>query len=375
MTHRKIVFRANIAFAALLCTSTLIARPSSADPGTKPEEALPGYDSQPIDWEVYKPLWLDNYQSLSPKEARRDAVDENLATKFLDETSRNWAAKNGCGTCHTNIPYLMTRPLITASPEGDTTMATVRKAMAESYKTNASSALRAFFAAPAAASVAVNDGLTTGKMSSEALELFDATWKLQHEDGNWQYPLDHMLPFLERERRYVAYLVALGVGYLPNDYVKQPQPQQGISRLMTFIRRNMPDKPHDQAVILWADAKLPDLLTDEEKTQYQQKLIGLQNEDGGWTLHALGKWPRHDGPENDANGPSDSYATGLAAVALCASGYDKQQPQVGRAVDWLEENQRVSGRWYTRSTYSDEFKGYVSNMATAYAMMALKICH
>lgn len=332
------------------------------------------YDQAPLHWDIYKVLWLDDYQPSSPNEARLPALDEKQATSFLDETSLKWAAKNGCGTCHTNIPYLMARPLISRDDEAMKTMATVKKAMVESYRKNSRAPLRAFHAAPAAAAAAVNDGLTTGKISDETRELFDATWDLQSESGNWEYPLQDMLPFVERERRYVAYLVALGVGYLPKDYLETPKAREGVRKLFSFVKKNMPDKPHDKAVILWTSEKTSGLLSSNEKKNYKELLLSLQRPDGGWTLSTLGKWPRHDGPFDRADDPSDGYATGLVATALCSSGFDRRDPQIARALQWLKENQRVSGRWFTRSTYSDQFKGYVSNMATAYAMMAFKRC-
>jgi squalene-hopene/tetraprenyl-beta-curcumene cyclase len=88
----------------------------------------------------------------------------------------------------------------------------------------------------------------------------------------------------------------------------------------------------------------------------------------------MGTWPRHDGAPNDPHGPSDGYATSLAALALCESGYGKSTAPLRSAIAWLERNQRASGRWFTRSTYSDRFRNYLSNMATAYAIMALDSC-
>lgn len=348
--------------------SALLAAPEAATPA--PQQ----YDAAPLRHEIYEPLWLKNYVNSDPSEPRLPSFDQAKAADFLDATSRKWAAQNGCGTCHTNIPYMIVRPKMLRTPEGEEVMAAVRKGMVRFYRENATAPLRAFYAAPAAASLAVNDALTTGKMSDETRELFHAAWKLQSPEGNWQYPLDNMLPFLERERRYVAYLFAMGAGYLPEQYKRTPEAKVGLGRLQSFIRKNMPDKPHDRAVLLWASAKSPYLLTKAEKNSYQSELLGLQNSDGGWTLPALGTWPRHDGAPNDPMGPSDGYATGLAATALCSSGFNRHDHHIVRAVAWIKQNQHQSGRWYTRSTYSNQFKGYVTNMATAYAMMALTVC-
>jgi hypothetical protein len=106
----------------------------------------------------------------------------------------------------------------------------------------------------------------------------------------------------------------------------------------------------------------------------EKDLLKLQNADGGWTLPALGRWPRHDGAPNDPKGPSDGYATGLTTMTLCEAGYRLQDRPIRNAIAWIETHQRTSGRWFTPSTYSDQFKNYLSNMGTAYAIMALKSC-
>jgi hypothetical protein len=102
--------------------------------------------------------------------------------------------------------------------------------------------------------------------------------------------------------------------------------------------------------------------------------LKLQNADGGWTLPALGRWPRHDGATNDPKGPSDGYATGLTTMALCEAGYGLGDRPIRNAIAWIETHQRTSGRWFTPSTYSDQFKNYLSNMGIARAIMALKSC-
>src|SRR5262249_50740480 len=97
-------------------------------------------------------------------------------------------------------------------------------------------------------------------------------------------------------------------------------------------------------------------------------------EDGGWALPSLGAWPRHDGAPNDPGSDSDGYATSLAVLALCQRGYSVKDVPVRRAVAWIQQHQRISGRWYTRSLYSERFQNYLSNMGTAYAVMALSTC-
>jgi hypothetical protein len=183
-----------------------------------------------------------------------------------------------------------------------------------------------------------------------------------------------MLPFLERDQYYVSLLVALGVGYAPGHYYETPAAHDGFVKLQSFLRNNIPQNAHERAVLLWASVRTPGLLSAHEQARIGKDLLKLQNDDGGWTLPALGRWPRHDGATNAPKGPSDGYATGLTTMTLCEAGYGLQDRPIQNAIAWIETHQRTSGRWFTPSTYSDQFKNYLSNMGTAYAIMALKSC-
>ncbi len=268
----------------------------------------------------------------------------------------------------------MARPLFSTDRAARESMKTVRTAMVRYSRAHAKEPLNAFFTAPAAASLAINDVLTTGAMCPESRELLAATWRLQSDDGSWHYPTDDMVPYLERQQKYVAYFIAVGVGYLPPEYVAGEAARLGIQKLIGFVRANMPGNAHDQAVVLWASARTKGLLTTEEVESYKALLLRLQRPDGGWTLPSFGRWLRHDGPPNDPGGSSDGYATGLVLTALCASGYDSTDARIVQGLSWIESHQRSSGRWFTRSTYSDNLQGYLTTMATAYALMGIKLC-
>ncbi|MFL6631637.1 MAG: hypothetical protein ACJ8HJ_04875 [Massilia sp.] len=329
----------------------------------------------PFDREMYEKIWLDDYPPSDPAEPKLTRIDEAKAVQFLDRVSLNWARKNGCGTCHTNVPYLMARPLTAPSAERDSALAKVREGIVRYLQAPDEHNLRAFYVAPAAAAIAIQDAETAGTMSRESMTLFDELWTLQQADGSWTYSTKGLLPFLERDRRYVADLVALGAGYLPADYRQSDKPQQALRQLLGFYQRNPPAKPHDEAMLLWASVRWPELLSAQQKAQYGEHLLRLQKDDGGWNLYTLGTWPRLDGAPSDASGGSDGYATGLVLTALCTAGYDgTHRASIDRGLAWIRDNQRVSGRWYTRSTYSDRLKGYTTNLATAYAIMALKTC-
>lgn len=77
----------------------------------------PVYDQAPVNWDLYQKLWLKDLPRATPDEALLNIYNEEKAKDFLDDTALKWARQNGCGTCHTTIPYLMARPVIGTSTD------------------------------------------------------------------------------------------------------------------------------------------------------------------------------------------------------------------------------------------------------------------
>jgi squalene-hopene/tetraprenyl-beta-curcumene cyclase len=47
-------------------------------------------------------------------------------------------------------------------------------------------------------------------------------------------------------------------------------------------------------------------------------------------------------------------------------------PALTKSLDWLRNNLRESGRWFTQSVNADHAH-YITNAGTGYALMALKV--
>jgi len=70
----------------------------------------------------------------------------------------------------------------------------------------------------------------------------------------------------------------------------------------------------NRIVVLWASAKLPGLLSNQEKRRLVESIVKQQQPDGGWNLARLGTWQRSDHTPQQTE--SDGYATGLVTLAL-----------------------------------------------------------
>lgn len=167
--------------------------------------------------------------------------------------------------------------------------------------------------------------------------------------------------------------MAVGLSYAPDKYVQTDEAKAGLAKLRAYLAENPPPNAHHRAWLLWASVRLDGLLTPAQQKQTIQELRDLQKPDGGWSLPSLGDWEGYDGRDNDTGAPSDGYGTGLVVLVLREAGLAKDDPAIVRGVRWLKSNQRVSGRWWTRSLNTDKAH-YISHAGTAYAVMALARC-
>ena len=337
---------------------------------------VPAYDTAPVDWAAERKMLVPGLPRATAAEPFAAGFSARRAETFLDDVAVRWTRHNKCGSCHTNISYLMARPQ-SDSGKPIAAVAEVRSSLLafadETWRGN--SDLKTFMLAPIAGALSINDGLSGTAPDLQLLQLLDRLWSVQDPRGGWYYHTNETLvPFLERNRYYTSLLVAVGAGYIAGRYEATPLRREGLARLTAFLHREMPDNLHERAVLLWGSARTPGLLAPPERASIRRALLAKQNRDGGWTLAGLGTWPRHDGVGSGEHGPSDSYATALAALALCESGSAGGDRPIERARGWLATHQRQSGRWYMRSTFSDRFDNYISNMATSYALMARRSC-
>src|SRR5262245_56036276 len=293
------------------------------------------------------------------------------AAEFLDGVGLNWTREKQCGTCHTNYPYLLGRAALPGP------------------KSEAADEVRRFFEGRAAnwdkakprwdtevvataSTLAIHDSLTTGKLHPVTKSALDRMWTLQRPDGSWNW-LKCDWPPQEHDDYFGAAYAALGVGLAPDGYASGESARAGLEKLRNYFRTHQPPDLHHRTWLLWASAKLPGLMTDDDRHSAVKELKALQRDDGGWSLPSLGDWKRRDGSANDKSAGSDGYATGLVVYVLLQSGVKKDDEAVKRGAAWLRAHQTESGRWFTRSLNNDKAH-YITNAGTALAVLALSAC-
>ncbi len=311
----------------------------------------------------------------SPEEPIRPKASLKQAATFLDSVALDWTRQRKCGTCHTNYPYMMARPILkeTAAPA----MAEIRAFFEDrvAHWDDADQKAKPRWDAEVvstAEALAFNDAATSGKLHPRTREALDRVWKVQKPDGGFDW-LKCGWPPYEHDDYHGAIVAALAVGHAPEAYAETPAAREGVKRLRGYFSKNPPPSFHHRVMLLWASLRVDGLMTPDERTATIARLRELERAGGGWSLPSFIEWKRHDGSANDPAASSDGYATGLAVIVLRQTGIPASDPCLRRGAAWLQSNQRTSGRWFTRSLSTDNHH-FISHAGTALAVLALRAC-
>lgn len=339
------------------------------------------------------------------------------AAAYLDQRADWWMSWNGaardhetfCISCHTALPYALSRSALgTALGDADLSPQQLRILNNVTKRVRLWSEAKPFYGEPVGpnkalqsrgtesvlnALILANFDAQHGKLSEETRAAFRNMWTLQKttgdERGAWPWLNFDNEPFEASDSVFYGdCLAAVAVGTAPDNYRAMPEIQGNVKSLRDYLDREYTRQSlSNQAVLLWAAAKLPGLLTRKEQVSIADTLLSKQQSDGGWSLSSLAWTWRASSPKWLAKlwirseaapfgGKSDGYATGLIAYALEQYGLPRDNAQLGRALDWLRHNQiQPEGRWPGYSlnhAHGQSPTGlFMSDAATAYAVLAL----
>ncbi len=321
------------------------------------------------------PAKPDNGPPYAEFEPKAKAFSSARAAEYLDEVARFWMRKNSCGACHANFAYLMARPLVGAGSSVAETRLFLEQPRAS---TNPDFSLDGM-AVSAAFALAWDDAHTSGRLQPATRTALSRMWSLQRSYGSWdKMGCGRTVP-AENDTNYLAVLAALATGVAPDGYAQTDEAKKGLAGVRRYFTERPARDLHDLALRLWASRYLDGLMTAAQQDATVELLLARQGKDGGWSLAALNS---RNTPPAAEEPPSDGYGTGLAVFILRQSGVPANRSEVVRGADWLRNNQRASGRWFTPSRAADEpTEGgvgtrdlYVQNLGTAFALLALKAC-
>lgn len=324
-------------------------------------------------------------------EPKLPQVDVEKATEYLEKGTHAWYGARKCVACHTTGIYLTIRPSLT--PQLGKPTEAVRNAFIETHaalkeKQASDRSVLKRGTRPAeliyiAAGLAEWDAHVSKSLSNETKAALETMFSVQVEAGTWG-SLDCWPPY-ESDAYHLATMAAMAVGTAPGwqDFAaKDEKLAEHVSKLKSYLKTTASPHDYGRLLLLWAAARMPDLLTPERKQELIEMVWKQQREDGGWSIRtfaapeAWGKGNRAEKIKSEPNfaaPESDGHQTGLAIMVLREHGVPANDPRIQRGVKWLQSNQRASGLWWTRSLNTDSYH-YITYSSTAFALRALGMC-
>lgn len=335
--------------------------------------------------------------------------DHAAAAAYLDQRASWWmewpkAARDHetfCISCHTAVPYALSRPALRQDLPEQAPSASERKLLDNvtkrvrlwkevapfysdadrgAYKTVESRGTESVLNALVLAS---NDA-QLGHLSNDTRNALDYMWAEQQTSGDnagaWSWLRFRNEPWeADDSDFYGAVLAAVATGTAAGNYHAKPEIQPNINLLREYVSRHYQAQTSiNRVAVLWASAKLPGLLKPDQQAAIIKEARNKQQEDGGWSLSSLvGGWKRADGSPQETK--SDGYATAFICFALQQAGIPHDDPQLNRGLSWLANNQdKTGGFWPSYSLNKNEAHHlspdtarFMNDAATAYAVLAL----
>jgi squalene-hopene/tetraprenyl-beta-curcumene cyclase len=347
-----------------------------------------------------------------------ESWDPKTAAAYLDYREGWWMEWTGsardhgtfCVSCHTALPYALSRPVLRASLAEQGPSINERKLIENvtkrvrlwkeigpyysdqgyDHKTAESRGTESVLNALILASYDAQ----SGQLSDDTRAAFDNMWALQQtageNRGSWLWLQFDQEPWEANDSAYYgAALAARAVGIAPGNYASTLGIQDNVARLRDYLNReSAAQSTLNRVFFLWASTKLPGLLVPEQRDAIVKEILRRQQADGGWRLASItwrwngwslrsleNMWLREDGTPME--GKSDGVATSLMTLALQEAGISRDNAQLKRGISWLMRNQNAAeGFWPASSVNKRRHKSsdtgrFMSDAATAFAVLAL----
>ncbi len=344
--------------------------------------------------------------------------DPKAAAAYLDYRAGWWMEWNGsardhgtfCVSCHTALPYALSRPALRAALgeqgpsinerkliENVTQRVRLWKEIGPYYsdqgydhKTAESRGTESVLNALILAS----RDAQSGQLSNDTRAAFDNMWALQQATGenrgSWLWLQFDQEPWEANDSVYYgATLAAMAAGSAPENYASTPGIQDNLALLREYLNQESASQSTlNRVFLLWASTKLPGLVAPEQRDAIIKEVLKKQQGDGGWRLASItwrwngwnlrtleNMWLREDGTPME--GKSDGVATSLMTLALQEAGIPRDNSQLKHGLSWLMSNQNAAeGFWPASSVNKRRHKSsdtgrFMSDAATAFAVLAL----
>jgi squalene-hopene/tetraprenyl-beta-curcumene cyclase len=128
-------------------------------------------------------------------------------------------------------------------------------------------------------------------------------------------------------------------------------------------------------MLLWASAGFPEALPAGAKSAIVEAVWKKQQEDGSWTMDALGPFQAHAKAPRVEGG--NAYATAFTAYVMQQAGAGTADPRLARALAWLRARQNPECGCWQAVSMNEEYEAgsqhskLMTDAATSFAVLAL----
>jgi squalene-hopene/tetraprenyl-beta-curcumene cyclase len=333
--------------------------------------------------------------------------DSKAAAAYLDQRAEWWMGwpqsvrdhDTFCISCHTAVPYALSRPALRSALGEQSPSATERKLLDNVTKrVRLWNQVEPFYSdekrgAPKTAEsrgteavlnalILSNYDAHAGKLSDDTKLALDNMWALQLKSGDakgaWNWLNFHNQPWeAEDSQFWGATLGALAIGTAPG-YSSSPEIQSNLKLLSEYLQQGLArESLINRIFVLWASTRVSGILKPDQQKDIIDEVLSKQQADGGWNTASIvmKNWKRRDDTPLDAG--SDGYGTGLVAFVLQEAGVPRSQPAMKNALSWLTHNQdKNAGLWLAyslnkRRDPASDIGRFMIDAATSYSVLAL----
>jgi hypothetical protein len=329
-----------------------------------------------------------------------NAWNPQAAAHYLDRRESWWQFwteaqldhRTICVSCHTVLPYALSRPALRRLDSEATPSAAEQRMLASvEQRVNHWSDMQPYYSEAVGVGKAAQSRSTESVLNALILAAydarqgqvrpvtqaaFDAAWAEQLPSGGWNWQDFRLAPWETADSGYFgAALLALLAYRLPEGFAADARNRSHLQQLQAYLRATYAAQPLiNRLYLLWACSSSPALLAGSQHGALLAELRHWQQSDGGWRSAGLNHIGRKD--HSPAPSESDGFVTALAVLALRSSGTPASEPMLRRGESWLRSHQRADGSWPAASmnTVRDpdsEAAPFMSDAATAYAALAL----
>ncbi|MBI1353913.1 MAG: hypothetical protein GC160_06170 [Acidobacteria bacterium] len=333
-------------------------------------------------------LLLGGLTMFSRPAAAEASWNREAAARYLDARAATWTTEartrrkldTACISCHTAVPYLLSRALLSGFSEAKPAaelFADVESRVAgwtdnrawydhEADKVAQSQGAEAVLNALV---LTARDRRAGRALSPQSRAALGYMWAQQKPAGDWDWLYFKLGPWETDGSNYWGAALA-AVAALPVAG-EAPPPEESLDRLRGYLRSGLDASTslHNRLALLWAASAWRGLLSSAEVAAQVQQTLQGQQDDGGFRPETTPPWWPETG--------GDAYTTALAAFALQQVDDPRAAVAIARARLWLERNQQPDGRWNAlslnkdRSGEGDFTRLLMSDAATGFAVLAL----